>query len=68
MLFRSFTPQKWVPHITIANRNLDGVDLGPLLAWLIRQDLSWEIPIESISIARETETGADVRATFPLRG
>ena len=63
-----FAPEKWIPHITIAHRNLAGLELGPLLAWLARQDLAWEIPVASLSIARETETSAEVLATFPLAG
>jgi 2'-5' RNA ligase len=63
-----FTPDRWMPHITLAHRNLEGVELGPLLAWLVAQDLAWEIPLESLSIARETETAADILATFPLGG
>jgi 2'-5' RNA ligase len=61
-----FTPERWMPHITIAHRNLDGVALGPLLAWLAGQDVTWEIPIESLSLARETEDGAEILSTFPL--
>lgn len=63
-----FSPQRWQPHITIAQGNLAGVELGPLLAWLVGQQLNWEIPVGSISVARETPTGADVLATFPLLG
>ncbi len=61
-----FAPDKWIPHITIAHRNLPDADLGPLLAWLTKQDLAWEIPITSVSIARETDKGAEILATFPL--
>lgn len=63
-----FSPERWVPHITLAHRNLAGVELGPLLGWLAAQPLAWAIPLESVSIARETESGAEVLATFPLRG
>lgn len=61
-----FTPSRWMPHITIAHRNLGGIELGPLLAWLANQPLSWEIPLSTLSVARETESGADILATFPL--
>jgi 2'-5' RNA ligase len=63
-----FAPDKWMPHITMANRNLEGIDLGPLLAWLAGQDLTWAIPLASISIARETEFSAEILGTFPLGG
>ena len=63
-----FVPEQWIPHITIAHRNLSGLELGPLLSWLVRQDLAWEIPVRSLSIARETDTSAEVLATFPLGG
>lgn len=61
-----FTADRWVPHITIAHKNLEGVELGPLLGWLVEQPLAWEIPLRSISIARETDTGAEILATFPF--
>lgn len=63
-----FTPERWMPHITIAHRNLAGIELGPLLAWLVSQPLGWEIPLSALSVARETEFGADILATFPLSG
>lgn len=63
-----FGPDRWIPHITIAHRNLAGVELGPLLAWLVEQPLAWEVPLGSLSIARETERSAEVLATFPLSG
>ncbi|MFN8617613.1 MAG: 2'-5' RNA ligase family protein [Dehalococcoidia bacterium] len=63
-----FTPDRWMPHITIAHRNLAGIELGSLLAWLVSQPLSWEIPLSTLSVARETELSADVLATFPLSG
>ncbi len=63
-----FAPEKWIPHITIAHRNLAGVELAPLLAWLVAQPLAWEISLRSLSIARETEFGAEILATFPLGG
>lgn len=61
-----FAPEKWIPHITIAHRNLAGLELAELLAWLVRQDLAWEIPISELSIALETDKSAEILATFPL--
>lgn len=61
-----YTPDRWIPHITIAQQNLAGADLPGLLAWLSGQPLAMELPITAISIARETPTGADILATFPL--
>jgi hypothetical protein len=52
----------------MANRNLEGIDLGPLLAWLAGRDLTWAIPVETLSIARETELSAEILGTFPLGG
>ena len=59
-----FVPGRWMPHITIAHRNLAGIELGPLLGWLVAQSLAWEIPLHSLSIARETELAADILSTF----
>ena len=64
----NFAAERWIPHITVAHKNLAGVDLGPLLAWLATEGLTWEIPIRSLSIAIETENGAEILATFPLTG
>jgi 2'-5' RNA ligase len=63
-----FAPDKWIPHITIAHRNLAGIALGPVLAWLVEQPLAWEVPLRSLSIARETESSVEILATFPLSG
>jgi 2'-5' RNA ligase len=61
-----YTPERWIPHITLAQQNLAGADLGALLAWIAWQPLAWELPITSLSIARETPTSAEILATFPL--
>jgi len=63
-----YTPERWIPHITMAQANLAGADMGALLAWLSQQDLSWELPLASISIARETPTSAEILGTFALGG
>ena len=63
-----YTPDRWVPHVTIAQQNLRGVDLGALLAWLTAQPLSFELPISTLSVARETPLGVEILATFPLGG
>ena len=65
---RYYTQERWIPHITLAQQNLAGADLGALLAWIARQPLAWELPIASLSIARETPTSAEILATFPLEG
>lgn len=61
-----FAPDRWMPHVTIAHRNLSGMELGPLLGWLAAQPLAWEILVTTLSIARETEQSAEILATFPL--
>lgn len=63
-----YTPERWIPHITLAQQNLAGADLGAVLAWLAGQPLAWELAITSLSIARETPTSAEILATFPLGG
>jgi 2'-5' RNA ligase len=61
-----YTPERWIPHITIAQQNLDGADLPGLLAWLVEQRLAMEIAISELSIARESPTGVEILASFPL--
>lgn len=63
-----YAPDRWMPHVTIAQQNLQGVDLGALLAWLVVQPLSFELPLTTLSVAKETPTGAEILATFPLAG
>lgn len=63
-----FHQDRWMPHITIAHRNLAGIQLGPVLHWLVGQPLAGEVPLSSLSIARETDSGAEILATFPLLG
>lgn len=63
-----YSAERWIPHITIAQQNLDGVDLGALLAWLVAQPLALELPIRELSVAKENATGAEILATFPLGG
>jgi 2'-5' RNA ligase len=63
-----YTPERWIPHITIAQQNLSGADLPGLLAWLVEQPLAIEIVVSELSIARETPTGVEILASFPLGG
>lgn len=63
-----YSAERWIPHITIAQQNLEGVDVGALLAWLAGQPLAFELPIQALSVAKENSTGAEILATFPLSG
>lgn len=63
-----YTPRRWIPHITIAQQNLAAADLPALLAWLVEQPLAMEFAVDRLSIARETPTGVEILAAFPLGG
>lgn len=63
-----YTPDRWMPHITVAQQNIPAAALPEVLAWWASQDLPWELRVTNVAIAKATETSLDVLARIDLRG
>jgi hypothetical protein len=45
-----FSPETWIPHITLALDGLSDIDPIPVIAWLAGLDLSWTIDIRNLAV------------------
>jgi 2'-5' RNA ligase len=63
-----YLPERWLPHITIAQQNVPASALPRLLAWLSEQDFSWRLPVTNLAIAEQTPDGATVFERYALGG
>lgn len=61
-----YAPERWMPHITVGQVDLNSEIFPSLLHWLAQQPLSWDIHVPSLAIGENTETGVALFATFPL--
>lgn len=62
----SYTPDRWMPHITLAQHDRDAALLGQVVAALGARDLTWEIAVDHLAyIEEQGDTGA-VRLRVPL--
>lgn len=61
-----YEPANWLPHITIAQQNLDREAFPQIASWLGRQHLRFTARLSSIAFARETATSLEVDASFAL--
>lgn len=58
----------WVPHITLAMRDLTPALLPEVRAWLADRDLRWELPAATLALIYDTGQAQEVRLRLPLGG
>ncbi len=63
-----FSPEHWVPHITIARGDLTPSSLSCAIQDLAFQPLEFEILINNISIIYHNEEGVGIKDRFDLAG
>lgn len=61
-----YQPPNWLPHITLVQSAKSPIDLGPLVKWLHRQSISWEIRVSSIGFAQTSNGRSQVKLTQSL--
>ena len=61
-----YTPDRLLPHITFAQENAPPAALPGLLAWLARQDFSWDVPVTNLAVAEQTYSGVHVLGRWEL--
>lgn len=47
-----YHPAAWIPHITLAQGDLDPDRLGPVMSALNQMDLYWEFEVDNLAIVR----------------
>ena len=60
-------PDRWIPHVTIAQEGLSEENLGEVVRYLSRLELSFELPIATLAAVVEGE-GPQVALTEQLVG
>jgi len=64
-----YSPENWIPHITLASKNLSTDTLLKIFRFLGSQKIYWEIPIHQFAIGCQSDEGASViTETYPLKG
>lgn len=63
-----YEPERWMPHITLAQRGLNNYNLPRILRLLSRYDLNWEITVGSISFIYDTGEKQELRFNFEFSG
>ncbi len=52
-----YHPDNWVPHITVADHNVDHVRLPDLVRYLSPRDFNWTIDINNLALIHDTDEG-----------
>ncbi|HEY7833700.1 MAG TPA: 2'-5' RNA ligase family protein [Ktedonobacterales bacterium] len=61
-----YTPDRWMPHITLAQHDLDAARLGQVVAALGARDLTWEITVDHLAYIEDHGATSEVRLRVPL--
>jgi 2'-5' RNA ligase len=57
-----YRPENWMPHITLAQGDLDKDNLPRLVGWLSDRDFTWEITVNNVGLIYQT--GNEYRLKF----
>jgi 2'-5' RNA ligase len=63
-----YTPADWVPHVTLAEHDLNGESLTAAVGLLSRRSLHWTIEIDNLAFIDATAPEQKLTARFQLRG
>lgn len=61
-----YSPDEWVPHITLATDVVDDGSLGAMVQWLNSQELVWQIRVDNLSLIYNTEGNQSLLYRLPL--
>lgn len=65
-LSQYYSPGSWVPHITLANKDVTPDNLNCVTSQLSGQPLAWEIEIDRFGVICQEDGKADVHQVYPL--
>ncbi len=61
-----YSPDEWVPHITLATDVVHDGSLGAMVQWLNSQKLVWQIQVDNLSLIYNTEGNQSLLYRLPL--
>ena len=62
-----YDQERWLPHITLAEHDLEKQNVAPIVSLLSERDFSWNIIIDNLAVIWDTGTVQEVRYRFNLR-
>ena len=48
-----YAPNNWFPHITLGHNDITPAQLGPIVTWLNRQALAWDIQVTNLTLLHD---------------
>lgn len=61
-----YSPGRWVPHITLANKDVRAENIGCVTGQLSVESFDWEIEIRQFGLVCQEEGVADLHSTYTL--
>lgn len=62
-----YRPGAWVPHITLANKDVTTENIGCVARHLVGRTFAWEIPIRYLAIVCQENGVADIGSIYELK-
>ncbi len=62
-----YTPDMWLPHITLAHGDIDSDQLAEIVRLLSRRNFHWEIEVNNLSYIYDTGTEQGLRCRFNFK-
>lgn len=65
-----YSPDTWVPHITLVHENLTPENIGTVLKFLASQTYHWEMTIDQIALVSDSMDGINelqIKANFQIQ-
>ncbi len=66
-----YSPDFWVPHITLIHENLTAENIGPIMKYLASKSYNWEMTIDQLNLVSSAQSETSsllVKKSFPLLG
>ncbi|HVF57788.1 MAG TPA: 2'-5' RNA ligase family protein [Pyrinomonadaceae bacterium] len=63
-----YHPELWVPHITLAHKDIDRDSLAEIVRLLSARNLHWEMTVNNLSIIYDTGTEQGLHCRFNFTG
>ena len=61
-----YSPGRWVPHITLANKDVHTENIECVIGQLSEESFDWEIEIRRLGLVCHEEGGADLHSMYTL--
>ena len=63
-----YEPERWVPHLTLAHRDIDRDKLAEIVRYLSGKNLHWEMTVNNLSVIYDTGTEQGLLCRFNFTG